>query len=164
MERLPRSTGTPEGLLFNGVALRLISALRGESSGWLDLRVADMLLTAGRPTSAAMRLLLGQNRPPSQPRAKRPAALLEHSRKYQNEVNERLAEQVLHALYVLLRGFQDAHDTSQGALLREPLRTNPNEVCWGLFTVVLRPVFLLYESAVGFSMQTSAFCTGWSRT
>ena len=38
--------------------LRLISAPRGESSGWLDFRVADMAQTAGRPICTAMRLLL----------------------------------------------------------------------------------------------------------
>ena len=103
MERLLRHTGVAAGLLFNGAALRLVSAPRGESSGWLDFRVADMLPTAGRPISTAMRLLLGQTRLLSLPREKRLAALLEDSRKYQNEVSERLAEQVLHALYELLR-------------------------------------------------------------
>ena len=33
-ERLLRATGVPAGVLVNGVALRLISAPRGESSGW----------------------------------------------------------------------------------------------------------------------------------
>ena len=136
MERLLRHTGVAAGLLFNGTALRLVSAPRGESSGWLDFRVADMLPTAGRPISTAMRLLLGQTRLLSVPRPKRLAALLEDSRKYQNEASERLAEQVLHALYELLRGFQAAHDTSQGRLLREPLAENPDEVYRGLLTVV----------------------------
>ena len=50
MERLLRGTGAPAGLLFNGTALRLISvprgsAPRGESSGWLDFRVQDMVRT-----------------------------------------------------------------------------------------------------------------------
>ena len=49
MERLLRHTGVPAGLLFNGLALRLLSAPRGESSGWLDFRVADRVQTAGRP-------------------------------------------------------------------------------------------------------------------
>src|SRR5439155_9426202 len=110
MERLLRQTGVPAGLLFNGRALRLISAPRGESSGWLDFRVADMVQTAGRPISTALRLLLGETRLLSLPRAQRLAALLEDSRKFQNEVSERLAEQVLQALYELLRGFQAAHD------------------------------------------------------
>ena len=122
----------------------LISAPRGESSGWLDFRVADMVQTAGRPISTALRLLLGQPRLLSLPRAQRLTALLEDSRKFQNEVSERLAEQVLHALYELLRGFQAAHDASKGELLREPLAEHPDEVYRALLTVILRLVFLLY--------------------
>ena len=144
MERLLRQTGVPAGLLFNGRALRLLSAPRGESSGWLDFRVADMVQTAGRPISTALRLLLGQPRLLSLPRAQRLAALLEDSRKFQNEVSERLAEQVLHALYELLRGFQAAHDASKGELLRQPLAEHPDEVYRALLTVILRLVFLLY--------------------
>lgn len=144
MERLLRQTGVPAGLLFNGRALRLISAPRGESSGWLDFRVADMVQTAGRPISTALRLLLGQARLLSLPRAQRLGALLEDSRKFQNEVSEKLAEQVLHALYELLRGFQAAHDASKGELLRKPLAEHPDEVYRALLTVILRLVFLLY--------------------
>ena len=162
MERLLRHTGVAAGLLFNGTALRLISAPRGESSGWLDFRVADMLPTAGRPISTAMRLLLGQTRLLSLPREKRLAALLQDSRKYQNEVSERLAEQVLHALYEFLRGFQAAHDTSRGALLREPLAENPDEVYRGLLTVVLRLVFLLYAEERDMLPQDETFLGGYS--
>ena len=162
MERLLRHTGVAAGLLFNSTALRLISAPRGESSGWLDFRVADMLPTAGRPISTAMRLLLGQTRLLSLPRPQRLAALLEDSRKYQNEVSERLAEQVLHALYELLRGFQAAHDTSRDALLREPLAENPDEVYRGLLTVVLRLVFLLYAEERDMLPQDETFLGGYS--
>jgi len=144
MERLLRHTGVAAGLLFNGRALRLVSAPRGESSGWMDFRVADMILTAGRPISTALRLLLGQPRLLGLSRAQRLAALLEDSRKFQNEVSERLAEQVLHALYELLRGFQAAHDASGGRLLHTPLSEHPDEVYRALLTVVLRLVFLLY--------------------
>ena len=144
MERLLRQTGVPAGLLFNGRALRLLSAPRGESSGWLDFGVADMVQTAGRPISTAMRLLLNQPRLLGLPRAQRLAALLEDSRKFQNEVSERLAEQVLHALYEMLRGFQAAHDASGGELLRQPLAEHPDEVYRALLTVILRLVFLLY--------------------
>ena len=98
MERLLRKAGVPAGLLFNGRTLRLISAPRGESSGWMDFRVSEMIQIAGRPISTAMRLLLRQSRLLTQPKVKRLAALLEDSRKFQNEVSERLAEQVLHAL------------------------------------------------------------------
>ncbi len=98
MERLPRQTGVPAGLLCNGCSLRIVSAPRSESSGWLDLHVADMVTTAGRPFVAALRLLLSQTRLLSLPRDKRFAALLAESRRFQNEVSERLAEQVPHAL------------------------------------------------------------------
>jgi hypothetical protein len=145
MERLLRYTGVPAGLLFNGLALRLVSAPRGESSGFLDFRVADMIQISGRPISTALRLLLCQARLLSLPRPQRLTALLEDSRKFQNEVSERLAEQVLHALYELLRGFQAAHDTSKSELLREPLAEHPDEVYRALLTVILRLVFLLYS-------------------
>src|SRR6516164_90399 len=132
MERLLRQTGVLAGLLFNGRAVRLLSAQRAESSGWLDFRVADMIQTAGRPISTAMRLLLGQARLLSLPRAQRLASLLEDSRKFQNEVSERLAEQVLHALYELLRGVQAAHDASNYWPVSEPIIKNsrcPDQKC-----------------------------------
>ena len=144
MERLLRGTGAPAGLLSNGRTLRLVSAPRGESSGWLDFHVADLLPTAGRPLCAALRLLLGEPRLLALPRGQRLAALLADSRAWQNTVSERLAEQVLHALYELLRGFQAAHDASGGALLREALADDPDAVYRALLTVVLRLVFLLY--------------------
>jgi hypothetical protein len=144
MERLLRQTGVSAGLLFNGRALRLVSAPRGESSGWLDFRVEQMVQTAGRPISTAMRLLFGQARLLSLPRSQRLSALLEDSRKFQNEVSEKLAEQVLHALYELLRGFQAAHDRSRGELLRKPLAEHPDAVYRALLTVTLRLVFLLF--------------------
>ena len=144
MERLLRQTGVPAGVLCNGRAIRLVSAPRRESSGWLDFRVADMVQTAGRPISTALRLLLNERRLLTLPRAQRLVALLENSRKFQNEVSERLAEQVLHALYEFLRGFQAAHDASRGELLRQPLTEHPDEVYRALLTVILRLVFLLY--------------------
>ena len=144
LERLLRETGVSAGVLFNGVALRLVSAPRGESSGWLDFRVADMVLTAGRPICTALRLLLNERRLLSLPTNERLAALLAESRKFQNKVSEELAEQVLHSLYELLRGFQAAHDATKGELLRGDLTGSPDEIYRALLTVVLRLVFLLY--------------------
>ena len=144
MERLLRETRVPAGLLFNGRSLRLISAPPGENSGWLDFRFADMLETAGRPMVAAMRLLLHERRLLGSEPAKRLAGLLAASRKYQNDVSERLSRQVLHALYELLRGLQSADDRSNRSLLRETLGRAPDEVYRALLTVVLRMVFLLY--------------------
>ena len=162
LERLLRHTGVPAGLLFNGLALRLISAPRGESSGWLDFRVADMVQTAGRPISTAMRLLLHERRLLSLPRPQRLAALLEDSRKYQNEVSERLAQQVLHALYELLRGFQAAHDLSGRKLLEQPLEDGPDDVYRGLLTLVLRLVFLLYAEERDMLPQDATFLRAYS--
>jgi N-6 DNA Methylase len=162
MERLLRRTGVPAGLLFNGCTLRLVSAPHGESSGWMDFRVADMLQTAGRPISTALRLLLRERTLLSLPRARRLAALLEDSRKFQNEVSERLAEQVLHALYELLRGFQSAHDASGGTLLRAPLADHPDDVYRALLNVVLRLVFLLYVEERNMLPEDATFLQHYS--
>ncbi len=162
MERLLRNTGVPAGLLFNGGTLRLVSAPRGESSGWLDFQVSDMVQTAGRPICSAMRELLGETRLLSVPREKRLAALLEDSRKFQNEVSERLAEQVLHALYELLRGFQAAHDASEGRLLGRWLAEDPDEIYRGLLTVVLRLVYLLYAEERDLLPQDETFLGAYS--
>ena len=163
-ERLLRSTGVPAGLLFNGVSLRLISAPRGESSGWMDFRVADMSLTAGRPLCSALRLLLSEQRLLALPRAQRLAALLEDSRKYQNEVSERLAEQVMHALYELVRGLQAAHDASGGGLLREPLAEggDRDDIYRGLLAIILRLVFLLYAEERGMLPEDDTFLRHYS--
>ncbi len=59
-------------------------------------------------------------------------------------MSDRLAQQVLHALYELLRGVQAADDASHGALLREPLAERPDDVYHALLTAILRLVFLLY--------------------
>ena len=166
VERLLRGTGVPAGLLFNGVALRLISAPRGESSGWMDFRFADLINTAGRPLCSALRLLLTEQRLLALPRDQRLAALLESSRKYQNEVSERLSEQVLHALYELLRGFQTAHDSSGGDLLREPLSEDGdrNDIYRGLLSVILRLVFLLYAEERGMLPDDGNFARYYSLT
>jgi hypothetical protein len=144
MERLLRAKEVEAGVLFNGRTIRLISAPRGENSGWIDFQVSDMAQTAGRPILAALRLLLNEQRLLALPREQRFAALLEDSRRFQNEVSERLAEQVLQALYELLRGFQAANDASGGELLREPLAEHPDAVYRALLSVLLRLVFLLY--------------------
>ena len=164
MERLLRITGVPAGVLFNGAALRLVSAPRGESSGWMDFRVADMAQTAGRPLCAALRLLLNEQRLLTGPKEHRLAALLADSRRYQNEVSERLSEQVMHALYGLLRGFQAAHDASHGELLRQPLSAegDSNDVYRGLLAVILRLVFLLYAEERGMLPGDETFIRHYS--
>ena len=164
MERLLRGTGIPAGILSNGAAIRLISAPRGESSGWMDFCFADLVQTAGRPLCAALRLLLSEQRLLALPRSQRLAALLEDSRKYQNEVSERLSEQVMHALYELLRGLQAAHEASGGELLREPLSAegDRNDIYRGLLAVILRLVFLLYAEERGMLPEDEVFMRHYS--
>ena len=72
--------------------------------------------------------------------------ILDESRKYQNEVSTQLAEQVLAALFELLKGFEAADEESRGQLLRG-LRDRPDRthaIYEGLLTVLMRLVFLLY--------------------
>ena len=163
-ERLLRGAGIPAGVLVNGVALRLISAPRGESSGWMDFRFSDLITTAGRPLCSALRLLLSEQRLLALPREQRLAALLESSRKYQNEVSERLSEQVLHALYELLRGVQVAHDTTGVELLGDLLSAegDRNDIYRGLLTVILRLVFLLYAEERGMLPEDETFVRHYS--
>ncbi len=170
MERLLRQTSTPAGLLCNGTTLRLVSAPKGESSGWMDFSTADMSRTAGRPICTAMRLLLKESRLLTGPREKRLNGLLEESRKYQNEVSERLSEQVLHALYELLRGFQAAHEASPGGqLLGRFLKSQTgkkeddrDEVYRGLLALLLRLIFLLYTEERDMLPQDDTFLGAYS--
>ena len=171
MECLLRNAGVPAGLLFNGEALRLVSAPEGESSGWLDFRVADMVETAGRPICTAMRLLLSEKRLLAVPRCKRLAALMADSRKFQNEVSQELSKQVLHALYELLRGFQAAHDASPGKQLLARFldpdhprndRGDPDEVYRGLLTLALRLIFVLYAEERDLLPQDEVFLNAYS--
>ena len=163
-ERLLRGAGVPAAILVNGVAIRLISAPRGESSGWMDFRFSDLVRTAGRPLCSALRLLLNEQRLLGLARNQRLAALLADSRKYQNEVSEHLAEQVMHALYELLRGLQAAHDASGGELLSEPLSAdgNRNDIYRGLLSVILRLVFLLYAEERGMLPEDKTFVRHYS--
>ena len=162
LERLLRGTRVPAGVLFDGRVIRLVSAPRGESSGWMDFRVNDMLPTAGRPLCAALRLLLRETRLLALPKKQRLVGLLEASRKYQNVVSERLSEQVLHGLHELLRGFQSAHEKSQGKLLAHELEQDPDNVYRALLTVMLRLVFLLYAEERGMLSEDATFADYYS--
>ena len=117
--------GSPLGLLCNGTHLRLIYAPRGETSGYMTFSVAEMVQVAGRPIFAGMHMLLSAERLFSLPEKQRLPAILAESRKYQNTVSTQLAEQVLAALYELLRGLQAADDQRHGALLRDVLANEP---------------------------------------
>ncbi|PSB38493.1 SAM-dependent methyltransferase [Aphanothece cf. minutissima CCALA 015] len=148
-ERLLKETEHPIGLLFNGSELRLLHAPRGESSGWLTMPLEPMAEVAGRPMLGALELLLGVDRLFGGNPEQRLPALLAASRKNQNEVSARLAEQVLEALWELLLGFDAAERLAQESgrtVLGELPRSEKGQkhLYGGLITVLLRLVFLLY--------------------
>jgi len=90
------------------LALRLVVAPHGESSGWITFRVADMATVGGRPILDALVMLLGRSSFFGRAPSARLPALLEESRKRQADVTEELAEQVFRALELLLAGFEAA--------------------------------------------------------
>ncbi len=149
LERLLRDTGVPAGLLCNGATLRLVYAPRGESSGHLGFPVAELGTVAGRPLLAALVMLLGEHRVFGAPDGQRLLDILAESRKYQSEVSNRLSEQVLGALWELLRGFQAADEAAHGRVLHALPRTDPQQIYGGLLTVIMRLVFLLYAEDQG---------------
>lgn len=148
-ERLLRETGVPIGLLTNGTQLRLIYAPPKENSGTLTFPVGAMTEVSGRLILGAFQLLLGSWTLFNAPSDARLPALLQRSRDYQASVSEILAEQVLHALYELLRGFEAADERAQGKLLRELAAKDPHDIYGGLVTVLLRLVFILFAEDRG---------------
>lgn len=161
-ERLLRETQVPIGILCQSHAVRLVYAPRGESSGYVTFAVSAMAQVAGRPIFAALHMLLCENRLfTAEPRHRLPE-ILAQSRLYQNEVSTQLAEQVLEALYELLRGFQAAHDQSKGQLLARVLAADPDLVYQGLLTVLMRMVFILYAEDRGLLSTDPVFVNHYS--
>lgn len=163
-ERLLRETNVPIGILTNGAHIRLIYAPRGESSGFMTFSVAEMASVAGRPIFAAMHCLLSVERLFLVAANQRLPAILSESRKYQNTVSTQLAEQVMSALFELLRGLQAANDQSHGELLRGVLAEDPNEVYKGLLTVLMRLVFVLYAEDRGLVSDDPVYVNHYSLT
>ena len=107
-ERLLKGAQIPIGLLWNGTSLRLVYAPSGESSGHVTFPIEAMTEVPGRPILGALEMLLGADRLFNAPPNRTLPKLLEASRNYQATVSNKLAEQVLNALWELLRGFQAA--------------------------------------------------------
>ncbi|TWT80494.1 hypothetical protein CA13_19130 [Planctomycetes bacterium CA13] len=148
-ERLLRETEVPIGLLSNGRSFRLVYSPRGETSGYATFNVDEMAQVAGRPMFAALHMLLSSERMFSMGDNQRLPAILTNSRKYQNTVSTQLAEQVMAALFDLLRGLQAANDHRNGELLDRILENDPQHVYHGLLTVLMRLVFILYAEDRG---------------
>lgn len=163
-ERLLREKEIPVGLLCNGTQLRLVYAPRGESSGHLTFPIQAMCEVTGRLILGAMEMLLGADRLFNVPSDRRLVALLQNSRKYQSEVSTKLSEQVLDALWELLRGFQTANEAANGRLLNDIAQTDPQHIYGGLITTLLRLVFLLYAEDEGLMPQDSIYTRNYSVT
>jgi hypothetical protein len=146
-ERLLRETGVEAGLLFNGSQLRLVVAPKGESSGHITFSLKDLAAVSGRLMFSGLDLLLGQSHVFLDPDGYRLADVLRKSRSFQAVVSNALADQVLAALWELLRGFQQADELTQrqgGLLLGHLAEDEPKQLYGGLITVLMRLVFLLY--------------------
>lgn len=163
-ERLLRETQVPVGLLVNSTSVRLVYAPRGETSGYATFSVAEMVQVAGRPIFAALYMLLCEERLFSLGEKQRLPAVLADSRKYQNHVSNELAQQILAALYELLRGFQAADEATKGELLRAVLAEDPNHVYGGLLTVLMRLVFVLYAEDRGLISSDPVYANFYSIT
>lgn len=159
-ERLLRETSIPAGLLVSPDAIRLVYAPKGESSGHITFKVSEMVQVAGRPILAALHMLLSAERLFTLADEQRLPALLAASRRYQNLVSNKLASQVMEALFDLLRGFQEAHN--QTSVLADVLRDDPNQVYAGLLTVLLRLVFILYAEDRGLISSHEIFEKNYS--
>jgi hypothetical protein len=143
-ERLLRETGVPIGLLVSPQQIRLVYAPKGESSGHVTFPIHEMTMAANWPMLAALHLLLHSDRLFIGPENQRLPAILEASRRYQNEVSIRLAGQVLRALNELVRGFQEADRAAHGRVLGEALLHDPSHIYGGMLTTLMRMVFVLY--------------------
>ena len=146
-ERLLRETGVEAGLLFNGSQLRLVVAPKGESSGHITFSLKDLAAVSGRLMFSGLDLLLGQSHVFLDPDGYRLADVLRKSRSFQAVVSNALADQVLAALWELLRGFQQADELTErqgGLLLGHLAEDAPKQLYGGLITVLMRLVFLLY--------------------
>ncbi|MBD2551422.1 N-6 DNA methylase [Microcystis elabens FACHB-917] len=147
LERLLRETGVEAGLLFNGRQLRLVVAPKGESSGHLTFTLSELAEVSGRLMLSGLDLLLGQSHVFLDPDGTRLADVLKKSRSFQAVVSNALADQVLAALWDLLRGFQQADELVQrqeAELLGDLPERDPQQLYGGLITVLMRLVFLLY--------------------
>ncbi len=161
-ERLLREAKVAAGLLTNGESLRLLYAPSGESSGHLTFPVAALCEVSHRPMLAALEMLLGEHRVFSAPDGHRLLDILAESRKYQAEVSNALSEQVLGALWELLRGFQAA-DPQQGfRIFDQTASDDPEHIYGGLLTLLMRLIFVLYAEDQGLMPEGELWANHYS--
>ena len=161
-ERLLREVKVPAGLLCNGDALRLVYAPSGESSGHLTFPVAAMCEINGRPILAAMDMLLKESRVFSALDGRRLLDILSESRKYQAEVSNRLSDQVLGALWELLRGFQASDPDDGRRIFNQTAREEPEHIYGGQLTLLMRLIFVLYAEDQGLMPDGEIYANNYS--
>jgi hypothetical protein len=161
-ERLLRETKVPIGLIADAKSIRLVFAPPQENTGTLTFPLAAMTEVAGRKIAGGFHTLLCAARLFTGPRESRLPALLERSRKAQAAVSTALAEQVLEALYELVRGLQSADARTNGALLEGTLARHPDHVYQGLLNVLLRLITLLYAEDRSLLPQSDLFVRNYS--
>lgn len=162
LERLMRETQVSIGLLTNREQVRLIYAPRGESTGHITFPIGPMREVQGRLIIGAFYQLLKSYTLITRPSEERLSALLKKSRDYQANVSTKLAEQVVEALYELLRGFQSANEQTKGALLSSVLEKEPDNIYKGLLNTLLRLVFLLYAEDRGLMPTSELYVRNYS--
>jgi hypothetical protein len=149
LDRLLRHTRVPIGVLTNRTHVRLIYAPHGESSGSITFRIADLAEVGGRPILDALVMLLGAARLWGVAPERQLPAILAESRKRQANVTNELADQVLEALEILLRGFEAAAERDGRAVLDAAYARAGDHLYGGLLTQLLRLVFVLYAEDRG---------------
>ncbi|MCA9548205.1 MAG: hypothetical protein KC613_27565, partial [Myxococcales bacterium] len=150
-DRLLRACRVPIGLLTNRQVIRLVYAPHGQSTGWIDFRLPDLLDPAGAPILDAFVVLLRAERWFAVADEVSLPGLLAASRTRQANVTNDLADQVFAALNALLVGFDRADERDPAHPLRAALAADPqgHAVYGGLLAVLLRLVFLLYAEEHG---------------
>jgi hypothetical protein len=160
LDRLLREARVPIGLLTNRRVVRLLYAPHGESSGSITFRIDHMATTGGRPILDAFVMLLGAHSFFTAAEAQSLPAILKDSRARQANVTNELADQVLEAIQILLRGFEQAYERDKSPFLDEAIAEDEARVYGGLLTVLLRLVFVLYAEAWGLVPNESPI---WAR-
>lgn len=164
MERLLRDTRIAIGILHSKRELRIVYAPAAENSGCLGFPVSEMRDVPGRPIVAALDCLLSKGRVlgPGIPAKYRLPALFIASRESQNSVSDALAEQVLGALYELIKGLQQADQNVKQRLLGDVLKQKPEEIYHALLTLIMRLIFLLYAEDKGVMPEGDLYFRGYS--
>ena len=162
LERLLRETEVPAGLLCNGHELRLVYAPRGETSGHLTFPVPAMCEVSGRNILSAAIMLLGRQRVIDALDGRRLLDILSESRKYQAEVSNALSDQVLGALWELLRGFQASDPEDGRRIFDQTAREAPEHIYGGLLTLLMRLIFVLYAEDQGLMPKGEVYANNYS--